>query len=112
MRGAIPSVALVEKVNEMRIVDIREAVMPIASDIRNAYIDFSKMTVSVVAGRDGCHARRQAGHRLRLQFQRPLCGERLLRERFMARVLEAKPADFGRCSRRQSRPRQDLAAWP
>ena len=33
----------------MRIVDIREAVVPIASDIRNAYIDFSKMTVSVVA---------------------------------------------------------------
>ena len=33
----------------MRIVDIREAVVPIASPIRNAYIDFSKMTASVVA---------------------------------------------------------------
>lgn len=33
----------------MRIVDIREAVVPIKSNIRNAYIDFSQMTVSVVA---------------------------------------------------------------
>src|SRR3546814_6995139 len=33
----------------MRIVDIREAVVPISSPLRNAYIDFSKMTASVVA---------------------------------------------------------------
>src|SRR5262245_485605 len=33
----------------MRIVDIRETVVPIASEIRNAYVDFSQMTVSVVA---------------------------------------------------------------
>ena len=33
----------------MRIVDIRETVVPIKSDIRNAYIDFSQMTVSVIA---------------------------------------------------------------
>lgn len=33
----------------MRITDIREAVVPISSPIRNAYIDFSKMTASVVA---------------------------------------------------------------
>src|SRR5712692_4185950 len=33
----------------MRIVDIRETVVPIKSEIRNAYIDFSQMTVSVVA---------------------------------------------------------------
>lgn len=33
----------------MRIVDIRETVVPIKSDIRNAYIDFSQMTVSVLA---------------------------------------------------------------
>lgn len=31
------------------IVDIRSAVVPISSDISNAYIDFSKMTASVVA---------------------------------------------------------------
>lgn len=33
----------------MRIVDIRETIVPIKSEIRNAYIDFSQMTVSVVA---------------------------------------------------------------
>jgi len=33
----------------VRIVDIREAVVPIKSEIRNAYIDFSQMTVSVLA---------------------------------------------------------------
>ncbi len=33
----------------MRIVDIQERTVSIASDIRNAYIDFSKMNVSVVA---------------------------------------------------------------
>jgi len=33
----------------MRIVAINETVVPISSDIRNAYIDFSKMDVSVVA---------------------------------------------------------------
>jgi L-alanine-DL-glutamate epimerase-like enolase superfamily enzyme len=33
----------------VRIVDIRNAVVPISSDIANAYIDFSKMTASVVA---------------------------------------------------------------
>lgn len=33
----------------MRIVDIREVTNPIASPIRNAFIDFSKMTLSLVA---------------------------------------------------------------
>ena len=33
----------------MKIVDIREMVVPIKSQIRNAFIDFSQMTVSVVA---------------------------------------------------------------
>src|SRR5450759_4725805 len=33
----------------MRIVDIQEKTVSIASEIRNAYIDFSKMTVSVLA---------------------------------------------------------------
>src|SRR5713226_1982715 len=32
----------------VRIVDIRETVVPIKSEIRNAYIDFSQMTVSVL----------------------------------------------------------------
>lgn len=33
----------------MRILEIREKTFPIASPIRNAYIDFSKMTLSLVA---------------------------------------------------------------
>ena len=33
----------------MQIVDIREQTLPIASPIANAYIDFSKMTCSLVA---------------------------------------------------------------
>jgi len=33
----------------MKIIDIREVTKPIASPIRNAYIDFSKMTLSLVA---------------------------------------------------------------
>ena len=56
----------------MRIVDVREITQPIASPIRNAYIDFSKMTTSLVAVvtdvvRDGTPRRR-----LRLQLERPL----------------------------------------
>lgn len=75
----------------MRIVDIREVTKPIKSNIRNAYIDFSKMTLSLVAVvtdviRDG----------------KPVIGYgfnsngrygqgSLIRERFRPRVLEAAP---------------------
>ncbi|VVP59904.1 D(-)-tartrate dehydratase [Pseudomonas fluorescens] len=75
----------------MRIVDIREKTVSIASPIANAYIDFSKMTCSVVAVitdviRDG----------------KPVIGYgfnsngrygqgALMRDRFLARVLEADP---------------------
>jgi L-alanine-DL-glutamate epimerase-like enolase superfamily enzyme len=76
----------------MKIIDIREITQPIKSDIRNAYIDFSKMTLSLVAVvtdviRDG----------------KPVIGYgfnsngrygqgTLMRERFIPRVLEADPA--------------------
>ncbi|MET0309218.1 MAG: mandelate racemase/muconate lactonizing enzyme family protein [Sphingomonas sp.] len=75
----------------MRIVDIREQTVSIASPIANAYIDFSKMTCSVVAVvtdvvRDG----------------RPVIGYgfnsngrygqgALMRERFLPRLLETAP---------------------
>lgn len=75
----------------MRIVDIREKTVSIASPIANAYIDFSKMTCSVVAVvtdviRDG----------------KPIIGYgfnsngrygqgALMRDRFLSRVLEADP---------------------
>src|SRR6266436_2901752 len=38
-----------QKGGVVRIVDIRGTVVPIKSEIRNAYIDFSQMTVSVLA---------------------------------------------------------------
>ena len=75
----------------MKIVDIIESTRPIKSDIRNAYIDFSKMTLSLVALvtdviREGkpvigfgfnSNGRYGQGH--------------LIRERFRPRVLGAEP---------------------
>ncbi|MDB5846730.1 MAG: Mandelate racemase/muconate lactonizing enzyme C-terminal domain protein [Rhodoferax sp.] len=75
----------------MKIADIIESTRPIKSDIRNAYIDFSKMTLSLVAvvtdvvidGRPvigygfNSNGRYGQGH--------------LVRERFRPRVLEAEP---------------------
>src|SRR6266545_4966746 len=78
----------------VRITDVREITKPISSPIRNAYIDFSKMTTSLVAVvtdvvRDG----------------KPVIGYgfnsngrygqgSLIRERFRPRVLEADPASL------------------
>lgn len=78
----------------MKIVNIIESTRPIKSDIRNAYIDFSKMTLSLVAVvtdviRDG----------------KPVIGYgfnsngrygqgALMRDRFIPRVLEANPASL------------------
>ncbi|MGH9253091.1 MAG: mandelate racemase/muconate lactonizing enzyme family protein [Vicinamibacterales bacterium] len=75
----------------IRIVDIREATKPIASAIRNAYIDFSKMTVSLVAVvtdavRDG---RRVVGYGFNSNGRYGQGG--LIRERFAPRLLEADP---------------------
>ena len=44
----------------MRIVDILESTRPIASPIRNAYIDFTRMTTSLVAVVTDVYGRRQA----------------------------------------------------
>ena len=78
----------------IRIVDIREATKPIASAIRNAYIDFSKMTVSLVAVvtdaiRDG---RRVVGYGFNSNGRYGQGG--LIRERFAPRILEADPASL------------------
>jgi L-alanine-DL-glutamate epimerase-like enolase superfamily enzyme len=75
----------------MRIVDIREKTVSIASPIANAYIDFSKMTCSVVAVvtdvvRDG---KPVVGYGFNSNGR---YGQgALMRERFIARVLEADP---------------------
>ena len=75
----------------MRIVDVREKTVSIASSIANAYIDFSKMTCSTVAVvtdviRDGkpvvgfgFHSNGRYGQGA------------LMRERFIPRIMEAKP---------------------
>ncbi|KGS00711.1 putative mandelate racemase domain protein [Burkholderia sp. ABCPW 111] len=78
----------------MRIVDIREQAVSIGSPSRNAYIDFSKMTPSVAAVitdvvRDGEPV---AGHGFNSNSR---YGQRmLLRERFIARLLDAAPASL------------------
>jgi len=75
----------------MRIVDIRETTASIASPIANAYIDFSKMTCSVVAVitdviRDG---RPVVGYGFNSNGRYGAGG--LLRERFLPRLREARP---------------------
>src|SRR6059058_6364089 len=75
----------------MRIVDVREITRPISSPIRNAYIDFSKMTTSLVAVvtdevRDG---RRVVGYGFNSNGRYGQGG--LIRERFRDRILEADP---------------------
>ncbi len=75
----------------MRILDIREKTVSIASSIANAYIDFSKMTCSVVAVitdvvRDG---RPVVGYGFNSNGR--YGAGALMRERFVARVLEADP---------------------
>ena len=78
----------------MRIIDIREATLPIASAISNAYIDFSRMTLSLVAVvtdavRDG---RRVVGYGFNSNGRYGQGG--LIRERFAPRLLEAAPASL------------------
>ena len=75
----------------MKIIDIRESTRPIKSNIRNAYIDFSKMTLSLVAvvtdvivdGKPvigyGFNSNGRYGQGA------------LIRERFVPRILEAAP---------------------
>jgi D(-)-tartrate dehydratase len=75
----------------MRITAIRDIIAPISSAIANAYIDFSRMTASVVAIRSDI-----------VRDGKPLVGfgfnsngryavQGLLRERFIARLAEAEP---------------------
>ena len=75
----------------VRIVDIREITQPIASPIRNAYIDFSKMTTSLVAVVTDvvCDGRRVVGYGFNSNGRYGQGG--LIRERFAPRLLEADP---------------------
>src|SRR5213593_4659983 len=78
----------------VRIVDVREITKPIASPIRNAYIDFTKMTTSLVAVvtdvvRDG---KRVVGYGFNSNGRYGQGG--LIRERFADRITEADPASL------------------
>ena len=75
----------------MRIVDLREIVVPIKSEIRNAYVNFSEMTVSVVALitdviREG---KPVVGFGFNSNGRYAPSG--LLRERFIPRLMSADP---------------------
>src|SRR3954468_20640510 len=75
----------------VRIVDVCEITKPISSPIRNAYIDFTKMTTSLVAVvtdvvRDG---RRVVGYGFNSNGRYGQGG--LIRERFAPRLKEADP---------------------
>jgi L-alanine-DL-glutamate epimerase-like enolase superfamily enzyme len=75
----------------VRIVDVREVTKPIASPIRNAYIDFTKMTTSLVAvvtdaRREG---KRVVGYGFNSNGRYGQGG--LIRERFAPRLKEADP---------------------
>src|SRR5271165_7400225 len=75
----------------VRIIDVREITQPISSPIRNAYIDFTKMTTSLVAVvtdvmRDG---KRVVGYGFNSNGRYGQGG--LIRERFAPRILDATP---------------------
>ncbi|MEJ2470963.1 MAG: mandelate racemase/muconate lactonizing enzyme family protein [Desulfuromonadales bacterium] len=78
----------------MKIVEIREVTKPIASPIRNAYIDFSKMTLSLVAVvtdvvRNGSPV---IGYGFNSNGR---YGQgSLIRERFRPRIIEADPSSL------------------
>ncbi|HLJ24805.1 MAG TPA: mandelate racemase/muconate lactonizing enzyme family protein [Candidatus Acidoferrales bacterium] len=78
----------------MKIVDIRETVVPIKSEIRNSYIDFSQMTVSVLAlitdvVRDG---RPVVGFGFNSNGRYAPSG--ILRDRTMPRLRAAEPREY------------------
>src|ERR1700754_748866 len=92
MGGASPAITNNRKPSTMaRIVDVREITKPISSPIRNAYIDFTKMTTSLVAVvtdvvRDG---RAVVGYGFNSNGRYGQ-GE-LMRSRFIPRLMEARP---------------------
>jgi L-alanine-DL-glutamate epimerase-like enolase superfamily enzyme len=94
----------------MKITDIREITQPIKSDIRNAYIDFSKMTLSLVAVvtdviRDG---KPVIGYGFNSNGRYGQGG--LIRERFAPRILEAKPGSLQDDARENIDPHKVWAA--
>ncbi len=78
----------------MRITAIRDTIAPISSAIANAYIDFSKITASVVAIHSDL--KRDGGPLVGFGFNSNgrYAVQGLLRERFIPRLAEAEPASL------------------
>lgn len=78
----------------MRIVDIQERTASIASDIRNAYVDFSKMTLSVVAVTTDVERGGEPVVGYGFNSNGRYAQGCLLRERILPRLLEAEPHEL------------------
>ncbi len=75
----------------VRIIDIRETVVPIKSEIRNAYIDFSQMTVSVLALVTDVIRQGKPVVGFGFNSNGRYAPSGLLRDRFIPRLKAAKP---------------------
>jgi L-alanine-DL-glutamate epimerase-like enolase superfamily enzyme len=75
----------------VRIVDIQERTVSIASDIRNAYIDFSKMNVSVVAVYTDVDVNGQRVIGYGFNSNGRYAQGCILRERIIPRIMNAEP---------------------
>ncbi len=75
----------------MRIIDVRETVVPIKSEIRNAYIDFSQMTVSVIALVTDVIRQGKPVVGFGFNSNGRYAPSGLLRDRFIPRLKAAKP---------------------
>jgi len=78
----------------VRIVDVREVTKPISSPIRNAYIDFTNMTTSLVAVMTDVvrNGRQVIGYGFNSNGRYGQGG--LIRERFAPRILKADPGSL------------------
>src|SRR3989440_12579187 len=76
----------------VRIVDIRETAVPIKSEIRNAYIDFSQMNVSVLALVTDVIREGKPVIGFGFNSNGRYAPSGLLRDRFIPRLKAAKPA--------------------
>ncbi len=78
----------------MKIVDVRETIAPISSEIRNAYIDFTQMTVSVVAVISDIKIGGKPLVGFGFNSNGRYAPSGLLRERFIPRLLAANSCDL------------------
>ena len=78
----------------MRITDIRESVVPIRSEIRNAYISFAEMTVSAVAIHTDVllRGKKMIGYGFNSNGRYAAGG--ILRDRCIPRLMKADPKDL------------------